>query len=74
MKNKNYIVTAYRFGNRSAHSYTIGVFTKKTKAIKAAEDHTTFRGGKYICHVEEAIPDHYNNQDNNYTTTIYTTQ
>ena len=53
MKNKIYTVTAYRWGTRDEHSYSQGVFNKKTKALKEAEDHKTYRGGKYECEVLE---------------------
>ncbi|QEL01558.1 hypothetical protein FKG96_12325 [Olivibacter sp. LS-1] len=54
-----YVVTAYRYGTREAHSYTVGVFQKKSKAIKAADYETNDRGGKYACAVEELQLDHY---------------
>ncbi len=51
--NKVYIVTAYRYGNREMHSYVIGAFSKKDKALEAADNEEDFRGGKYECSVEE---------------------
>ena len=36
-KGKLYIVTMYRWGDRSDHSYVLGVFRKKHRAIKAGE-------------------------------------
>lgn len=68
-----YIVTSYRFGERSDHSYVIGAFDKKAKAIKCAEEHTTYRGGKYLCSVDECTLNHYDNEDDNYTNEIYRT-
>lgn len=75
MKNpKNYyVVTAYRWGDRNNHSYVIGVFGGKAKAIKAADAHAEYRGGKYECMVDKCIKDHYENDDNFYSEMIYTT-
>lgn len=52
-KNKVYSVSAYRFGDRKAHSYQVGVFSKKMKAFKCADEHREYRGGKYECEVIE---------------------
>lgn len=52
-KNNIWITTAYRWGDRSNHSYVVGVFTKKHKAIKEAEEEEEHRGGKYGCMVVE---------------------
>jgi hypothetical protein len=56
-KNKTYIVTAFRWGERDNHSYISGVFSKKAQAIKDADEETAYRGGKYSCQVEEVILD-----------------
>ena len=61
MKKEHYVVIAYRWGSRESHSYPIGIFTKKNKAINAADFETQYRGGKYTCVVFEAIPDSYHN-------------
>jgi len=66
-----YIVTAYKWGQREAHSYNIGVFTKKAQAIKCAESHAGYRGGKYACVVDKCILNHFDNEDDEYTTEIY---
>jgi len=52
-KNKFYVVTAYRWGNRSDHSYFVGLFDKKHAAITAAEKEENWRGGKYNCQIIE---------------------
>lgn len=52
-KKKLYIVTAYRWGDRQHHSYVIGVFSKKQKAINEAEKEERHRGGKYRAEVIE---------------------
>ena len=52
-KNKVYTVHAYRWGDRDNHSYSVGVFSRKTKALNEAEDHRVHRGGKYECEVIE---------------------
>jgi hypothetical protein len=66
-----YVVNAYRFGDRENHSYTLGVFTKKSKAIKCADSHYEYRGGKYICTVEECVLNIFDNDFDNYTEEIY---
>jgi len=40
-----YVVTMYRWGKRSNHSYILGVYHKKNKAIKSAEREQVERGG-----------------------------
>lgn len=52
-KLKYYLVTAYRWGEREAHSYFVGMYDKKHRAIKNAEAEADLRGGKYSCLVEE---------------------
>ena len=46
-----YSVHAYRWGNRKDHSYPVGVYRTKNKALKAAEAEEQYRGGKYVCEV-----------------------
>lgn len=48
-----YTVHAYRWGDRECHSYTVGVYSKKHAALKAAETEADYRGGKYECEVLE---------------------
>lgn len=48
-----YTVVAYRFGDRERHSYLVGVFEKKQKALVEAEKEEEYRGGKYICEICE---------------------
>ena len=57
MKRNIYTVHAYRWGDRELHSYSVGVYSKKHSALKAAEDEAEWRGGKYECEVIEWIPD-----------------
>lgn len=54
-----YVVTARKWGERETHSYTVGVFSKKNAAMKYADMHTEYRGGKYACIVEKCILDEY---------------
>lgn len=74
MKMKVYIVTAYRYGNRCYHSYNIGVFSKKAQAIKCADSHAQYRGGKYECVIDECEIDKFNNDSDGYTKEIYRTK
>jgi hypothetical protein len=46
-KKKLYVVTMYKWGDRSSHSYLNGVYTKKQKAIDACKAEEDNRGGKY---------------------------
>lgn len=71
MAKEIYIVIAYRCGDRASHSYTLGGFSKKAQAIKCAESHSLYRGGKYACVVESCILDQFNNDDDEYTKEIY---
>ena len=48
-----YTVRACRWNNSETHSYIVGVYTSKEKAIKAAESEEIYRGGKYGCEVLE---------------------
>ena len=48
-----YTVHAYRYGDRERHSYSVGVYSKKAAALKAAQIETDYRGGKYSCEVLE---------------------
>ena len=49
-----FVVTAYRWGQRNAHSYVVGAFTDLEKAKVCAIAHVDYRGGKYACEVVEA--------------------
>ena len=73
MKNV-YIVTAYRWGDRSNHSYNLGVFDKSQEAINCAESHTIYRGGKYGCAVDEVTLNNFDNEMDDYTKEIYRTK
>lgn len=53
IKNEYYVVTMYRYANKEAHSYLLGVFTDKDKAIEAGESHAIYRGGKYESEILE---------------------
>ena len=53
MKPHVYTVIAYRYGNREAHSYPVGVYPTAVDALKAAEIEENYRGGKYECEVTE---------------------
>lgn len=63
-----YTVISYRWGKRDEHSYFIGVFSDKDKAIEVAENHKSYRGDKYACEVIESIIDNYDedNDEDNY--------
>jgi hypothetical protein len=59
-----YVVTAYRWGQRNAHSYVVGAYPGLEAAKAAAIEHVDYRGGKYGCEVVAAVewtengPDH----------------
>jgi hypothetical protein len=48
-----FVVTAYRWGLRDAHSYVVGAYTTWQMAMSAANDHLGYRGGKYGIEVTE---------------------
>ena len=48
---KIYIVTAYRWGSKEAHSYVVGAFDTESLAIAQAKLEKEWRGGKYECEV-----------------------
>lgn len=56
-KKELYFVTAYRWGDRELHSYFVGAFSTKQKALNAAEAEQQYRGGKYECEVLEGYLD-----------------
>ncbi len=70
-KQINYVVTAYRWGRKENHSYVLGVFSKKAKAIKVADSHRDYRGGKYDCVVDECILDDFDNDNDSHSREIY---
>lgn len=74
MKQEVYVVIAYRWGNRENHSYTAGVFNKINSAIKCADSHTEYRGGKYACVVEQCVMNEFENDKDEYTKEIYRTK
>ncbi len=63
MKKEIYVVTMYRLGRRDGHSYVLGAFTKKQKAITATEIEIKNRGEKYMPEIIECIE---NEVDNDY--------
>ena len=69
-----YVVIAYRWGNNSDHSYTLGAFNKKDAAIKCADSHTEYRGCKYGCTVEQCIINQFDNASDYYTKEVYRTK
>lgn len=48
---KIYVVTAYRWGQRNAHSYIVGARADLEEAKKLADHEVDYRGGKYGCEV-----------------------
>jgi len=62
-----YIVEALRHGDRENHSYVVGVYTTLEKAKVAADDHISYRGGKYGCAVIQAELNQKMNSDWNAT-------
>lgn len=66
-----YVVTAYRWGEQSNHSYLLGAFQKKHKAMMVADEHCAYRGGKYACVVEQCIINEFDNEKDEYSKEIY---
>lgn len=48
-----FVVTAYRWGLRDAHSYVVGAYPTWQMAMSAANAHIEYRGGKYGVEVTE---------------------
>lgn len=48
-----FVVIAYRYGMRDAHSYLVAVCDTLKDAKDAAEEEVSYRGGKYGCEVVE---------------------
>ena len=71
MKKEIFVVIAYKNGNRESHSYTVGAFNKKAQAIKCAESHADYRGGKYSCTVEVVLLNTFCNDADDYSHEIY---
>lgn len=53
MRNKVYAVHANRV--LSKHCYLVGIYDKKHAAQKAALKEQDYRGGKYVCTVDEWV-------------------
>jgi hypothetical protein len=56
-KNKIYVTTMYRWGDRESHSYVLYAGFSKHKAIKEGEDCKKDRGNKYMPEIVEFTPD-----------------
>lgn len=46
-----WVVVAYRYGMRDAHSYVVGAYSNEDAANAAARGECEYRGGKYGCEV-----------------------
>lgn len=64
-----YVVTAYRWGQRNAHSYVVGAFPNLDDAKKCADAHVDYRGGKYGCEV--ALAQEWNENADNAGIQVY---
>lgn len=69
-----FVVIAYRWGENSNHSYTLGAFNRLDQAKKCADSHTDYRGGKYACVVEKCKLSIFDNDSDNYTEEVYRTK
>ncbi len=56
-KNKIYVTTMYRFGNREHHSYVHFAGFDKDKAKEEGEKEKKHRGNKYDFEIVEFTPD-----------------
>ena len=61
-RDKLYVVTMYRWGDKECHSYLWGVFTDKDKAIEEGYEEMRSRGNKYEPEVVEVRPDSVSNR------------
>ena len=69
-----YSVIAHRWDTNTKHSYLVGVYADLKLAIVVAEEQANYRGGTYICDVEECELDKYDEDALDYTKTVYTTK
>lgn len=53
MSKKVYVVTMRRYGDREKHSYVIGVFDNKQRAIIVGGVEEMYRAGKYTADIEK---------------------
>ena len=51
--NTIYVVEALRNGDREKHSYVVGVWDSLEEAKVAADCEADYRGGKYVCVVNQ---------------------
>lgn len=68
-----FVVIAYRWGCRECHSYTLGAFDTKEQAVQCAQSHASYRGGKYDCTVEKCVLNHFDDDEDDYTEEVYST-
>jgi hypothetical protein len=52
-----FVVVAYRWGLRDAHSYVVGCYSSLEVARQEANTHVEYRGGKYGCEVVACATD-----------------
>lgn len=52
-----FVVEALRWGDRSNHSYVVGVYTSLEIAARSAIMEEYWRGGKYSCKITKYTPD-----------------
>ena len=51
MNQSVFTVLACRWGSKDTHSYVVGVYADEAQALRIADEHETYRGGKYECEV-----------------------
>ena len=56
-KKEIYVTIMYRWGDHECHSYLLGVYNKKHKAIEEGKKEKEWRGGKYAPEVTEVLID-----------------
>jgi len=50
-----YVVTAYRWGDHEKHSYVVGAYDNPKDANTQAKTEESYRGGKYICTIDQLV-------------------
>ena len=61
-----YAVIAYRYGMRDDHSYLVTITPVYDQAVIMANEHVTYRGGKYGCEVVDSIGQQLNYFESSY--------
>lgn len=66
-----FVIIAYKNGDEESHSYPFALIENREEAIQVAEEHVTFRGGKYGCVVYETLVNRFWHEDISHMQEVY---